>query len=599
MKVSTGLILALSIVLACSNGADRHSTPAGAPAETAPASVSLHPTAAWLLACRSGQDGFGWFPGDSAFVSTTGMALEALADLGALDSLSGKENLITWLRSRQGADGGFSESEGWYGAGFKLPWGSESALEPTYWALRGLQLLDAAPADPEKAAAFILARQKRSGAYDASEYTLGQPDEGTYTTCWALQALRILGQPAPEPARSVAWLRAQQHTTFRRGGFGLSPDNFYFSTVLGTYYGVQALAVLGAAPEDPDSARHFLLSDFGQEPDGGFETGHGDGWNGYDHYSRMEDTQAAVAALALLGRPLSDSDTSRAARPATDCAAWIAGTQNRDGGFGRFGVTDQTPLAPPSELRATWAAVRALTLLGRPVPRPAEPLPPVEPFKVHACVNRHPVVNCDDPMDVWAFRRIAAPIYYHFLASTGSQTEAIGMLSRWTRAAVGPENYQGERRNLRARRYLTHSWGQCGTMSLVLQALATSVDHAARGAYAFGDANCEVLLQEDGWDKPHWVDFIPFTNEFIPSGTLTPEGTRNGWSALDLVINSRIREKNLNYISLTRLGDHRYWRVWMQAVDVTTGRLTDEACIDTSMTYGGAVPLKMYPGGSW
>lgn len=597
MKYRFCSILTLMLLFACSGSSDRQTS--GTLTQTDSTSESgAHPTVSWILACRAGQGGFGWFPGDSAFTSTTGMAVEALAKLGALENLGGRDSLVLWLQNRQGADGGFSEAVGYYGAGYVLPWGSESALEPTFWALRALEMLGANPVSPEKAAAFIRARQKASGAFDASEYTLGEPDEGVYSTCWAVQALRILDQPVPDSNRVVSWLRAQQNTTFRRGGFALSPDNFYFATPLGTYYAVQALAALGASPDDPERARRFLLSEFGQEPDGGFEMGHGDGWNGYDHDSRMEDTQASVAALALLGYPLSDSDTSRAARPASDCAAWVTGTQNRDGGFGRFGVTGQTPVKSPSEMRATWAAVTALSLLGRDIPRPAEPVPPVEPFQVHECVHLHPVVNCSDPMDVWAFRRIAAPIYYHYLASTGSQSEAVGMLSRWVRAAVGPESFQGERRNFRARRHLMHSWGQCGTMSIVLQALAASVDHAARGAYAYGDANCEVLLREESWDKEHWVCFIPFTNEFIPSGLETPEGTRNGWSALDLVINSHLRQKNLNYISLTRLGDHRYWRVWMQAVD-SSGALGLEARLDTSMTYGDSIPRLMYPGESW
>jgi hypothetical protein len=250
-------------------------------------------------------------------------------------------------------------------------------------------------------------------------------------------------------------------------------------------------------------------------------------------------------------------------------------------------------------MRATWGAVRTLTLLGRPVPRPASPRPPEEPFKPHTVVHRHPLLNCDDPVDVWAFRRIAAPIYYRYLDETGSETRAIGMLSRWVRAAVGPENLAGGKRDMRARRYLMHSWGQCGTMSLVLQALAASVDHASRGAYAFGDANAEVLVREKDWDRAHWVCYIPFTNEYVDPGLVTPEGRRNGWSALDLAIDYSLRAKNLNYISKIRLGDDRYWRVWMQTINDTTGTLGPEFKIDTTMTYESEIARQVYPGETW
>ncbi|MFH1068544.1 MAG: prenyltransferase/squalene oxidase repeat-containing protein [Candidatus Glassbacteria bacterium] len=571
--------------------------PSQAPAP--PAAAGPHPTVEWILACRAPAGGFGWYPGDSAFSSTTGMALEALRDLGALDRVEDTENLVAWLRARQQLDGGFIEKADYYGRSSDLPWGSQSALEPTYWALRALSLLNASPADPEAAARFIAARQMEDGAFDASEYAGRAVEVATYSTYWAVAALKELGRPVPDSAKVVAWLGDQQNTIAARGGFTLSPDGFRFSSVPGTGYAVAALALLGAGPDRPAEVKHFLLSSYGQEAEGGFELGHGDNWNNYDHYSRTVDTYHAVNALSLIGLPLSDTDTSRASRPASDCAAWLASVENPDGGFARFGVNEQVRVLPPGEMQATWQAVRTFTLLGQPVPRPASPMPPQEKIAVPADMRyRHPAIDFDDPADIWAYRRIALPVYEQALAQTGSRVEAVGMLSRWARAAVGPENEASDRK-VEGRRKLAHGWGQCGTMSWLVQALAASVDYPARGAYVSADANAEALVKEDWWDKPHWVCYIPFTNEWIDPQLETPEGTRDGWSALDLAINLHLRTRDYNYISLTHLGDEHYWRVWVELIDAENGRWGDDVKIDTSMTYTGEVPEKVYPGGSW
>ena len=573
------------------------SKPGQAPVAETP-EAGPHPTLQWILACRSGMEGFGWFPGDSAFTGTTGMALEALADLGALESFPGKDELVRWLKARQQADGGFIEKVDYYGKGINLPWGTQSALEPTFWAVRALNLLGARPDRPEAAAAFIAKRQTDNGAFEAFEYARDAVKVATYSTFWAVAALKELGLPVPDSAKVVEWVRDQQNTIDRRGGFALSPDGFFFSSTQATYYAVATLALLGAAPERPVEVKRFLLSTHGQEANGGFELGHGDNWNNHDHFSRMKDTYCGVSTLGLLGMPLSDSDTSRAARPAGDCAAWIGSVQNPDGGFSRFGATTQTPLLTPSEMMATCQAVRTLTLLGRPVPRPAEPQPPAEKMDISPMQHRHPGIDFDDPVEVWAFRRIAAPIYDKYLRETGSQIAAIGMLSRWVREATGPEN-QAADRHIEGRKALMHGWGQCGTMSWLLQTLSASVDHPARGAYVFGDANCEVLVREKEWDKPHWICYIPFTNEYVDPEMPAPDGTRNGWSALDLVIDHDLRVRDYIYESKTILGDHRYWRVWIEAINDTSGAWGEDSKIDTTMNYTSPAALALYPGGSW
>jgi prenyltransferase beta subunit len=568
------------------------------PEKTQARPAGPHPTVQWILACRAGQGGFGCFPGDSAFTTRTGMALEALSDLRALDKLEGQDVLVQWLRARQNADGGFFDKADFYGKGKTLAWGTISALEPTFRAVRALKLLGAEPSRPEAAADFIAARRLPVGGFDSYEYSLGAAKAALYSTYWAVAALKDLGAPVPDSAGLVEWVKSQQDTKALRGGFSLSEDGFFFSTTQGSFYGVATLELLGAKPERPCEVKKFLLSSYGQEPDGGFELGHGDNWNNHNHNSRMKDTYAAVSALQLLDKPLADTDTSRAARPAADCASWVASVQNPDGGFARFGVTDQTPLPTPSEMSATWQAVRTLALLGQPVPVPERPVTPQEDVSIPPMKHRHPSIDFDDPVEVWAFRRIAAPVYEHFLQRTGSRIAAVGMLSRWVREATGPEN-QASDRHKEGRRALFHGWGQCGTMSLLLQSLAASVDHPARGAYVFADANAEVMIREDRWEKPHWVCYVPFTNEWIDPGLVTPEGTLNGWSALDLAIVFAARHRDYNYISMTKLGDHRYRRVWIENIDAVKGAWGRDSKIDTSMTYGGTAAELLYPDRSW
>ncbi len=568
------------------------------PRQSAAGSEGPHPTIGWINACRAGGGGFGWFPGDSAHTSTTGMALEALDALGALGELANRQELIAWLRARQQSDGGFIEKDGYFGRGKTLPWGSQSSLEATFWGVRALDLLGSAPPDPAATAKFIAARQQESGAFDAAEYAGKTVESATYTSYWAVGALKTLGLPVPDSTGLVGWLREQQETKALHGGLSLSPDGFLFSSVQGTGYAVATLSLLGAAPKRPAEVKKFLLSSRGQEADGGFELGHGDNWNNYDHYSRTADTWHAVRALSLLGLPLSESDTSRAARPASDCAAWLASVQNPDGSFARFAASEQTPVRPPGEMQASWQAVRTLGLLGKPVPRPANPVPPREEIIIPTMKYRHPAINFDDPVEIWAYRRLAEPVYREALERTGSKIEAIGAVSRWARNAVGPENHAHDRK-VEGRGKLAHGWGQCGTMSWLVQALAASIDYPARGAYVDGDANVEVKIREDGWDKAHWVCYIPFTNEWINPGLQTREGTLNGWSALDIAINYHTNKRDYIYPSLTKLGDFRYWRVWIELIDPVAGAWGPDTRIDTSMTYSSDGALTAYPGGSW
>jgi hypothetical protein len=57
--------------------------------------------------------------------------------------------------------------------------------------------------------------------------------------------------------------------------------------------------------------------------------------------------------------------------------------------------------------------------------------------------------------------------------------------------------------------------------------------------------------------------------------------------------------RDFNYISLTRLGDHRYRRVWIENIDAEKGAWGRDSKIDTSMTYAGEVVELLYPDQSW
>ncbi|MEA1997205.1 MAG: prenyltransferase/squalene oxidase repeat-containing protein, partial [Gemmatimonadota bacterium] len=321
-KIFSAMLVSLAMMLTVCKGPEEEQV-GTARSEVAPVVESAgkgkpagkkHPTKAWILACRVHGRGFGCFPGDSAFVTRTGMACEALDEMGELESLPGKEELVAWLKSRQQPDGGFLEAGDYY-KNKLLPWGSMSALEPTYWAVKTLRLLGAEPERPQDAARFVKARQMPGGAFDSYEigWNRVRTSEMLYSTFWGVGALKELGVPVPDSARIVEWIRSKQDTSTDMGGFNLGDKILAYYTAQGTYYAVRTLALLGAEPgRSAAIVKKFLLSDRGQEADGGFEMGHGDDWNNYDHYSRMVDTYAAVCALALLGTPLSDSDSSRA-----------------------------------------------------------------------------------------------------------------------------------------------------------------------------------------------------------------------------------------------------------------------------------------------
>jgi len=556
--------------------------------------MNLHPTAQWVLACRVGNTGFGCYPGDNAFTSRTGMALETLGILGALRNLRSKSALLEWLHSRQQPDGGFLEAEDFYN-GKQLPGDSQSVLEATYWAVKSMQLLGSAPSDPKAVERFILSKLNENGGFDAFEYAFGGASEALYTTFWALGTLQILEAPIPNHLKTLGWIESMGETKGQRGGYALSNGNWRYSSVAGCYYALRCLEILRAKSQKAEKVRTYLLSEYGQEPDGGFEVGHHKEWD-QNHYSRTEDTYYAVSALKMLGQPLSDLDSSRAKRPRSDCIAWVSSIQNPDGGFGRIGINEHTPLPSPSEMRATWHAVKTLHSLEVQVPRPSKAVIPVSELEVYVPKFRHPCVDGDDAAEVWAYRRIALPIYEHFLEVTGSQIEAIGRINRWASAAIGPHNgawiTQG-------RGILMHGWGQCGTMSWLLQQLVTSIGFPARASFIIADVNCEILIQEDHWEKGHWCLYIPFTHEHPLPILETPEGEKNGWSVLDMVVDHRLRMDDPSRPRPTRIESRLFREVKVELIDPATGEFGEMLPMDLTTTYSSPVAQRLYPGESY
>ena len=592
-----GIMLCL-LILSCGTGRD---VGENAVEQDFQAAGGVHPVARWVMACRVPGQGFGCFPGDSAFVTRTGMACEVLSQLGCLDLIEDREELAEWIQSKQNDDGGYREADDYY-RGKILPWGTTSALEPTWWALKTLKLLGAEPDNPSLTADFIHARQLPEGAF--TSYELGWNSTRTkamsYSTDWAVSSLRELGEPVPDSAKVVEFLQQLQSPEDGCGGFRLGDLQFTIYVTQAGYHAVRALNLLGAGPLRPQALRNFLFSHHGQETDGGFECGHGDQWNNFDHYSRAIDTYSAIRTLVLLGTPLSDDDSSRASKPAGDCARWLCSLQNNDGGFARFGVTEQTPVPSPSEMAATWYAVMALGELGRQIPGPANSVEPVNEVQSHKLKYLYPTIKGDDPVDVWAYRRIAQPIHDYYLRQTGSRIAAVGWLSKWVRCAVAPMNAAF---CTGGRSLLMHGFGQCAQMSLMLQQLAISVDYPGRYTRTYscvgGDVNCEIRIREEGWDKAHWCLFIPFSNEYMDPNVPTPEGKCNGWSGLDCLTFQKLKRRQLNFQSTSKLGDHCFSTLYIETIDYENGKWGEEVTFDTTFTYRSELVKKFYPGESW
>ncbi|MFP4522050.1 MAG: prenyltransferase/squalene oxidase repeat-containing protein, partial [Fibrobacterota bacterium] len=194
---------------------------------------TTHPSASWIIAGRNGNGGFGCYPGDYGYTSRTGMALLALRDLGALDRLENKKELVSWLLARQNPDGGFYESENYYSgsqaAGVpEMPWASSSGLQPTLWAVRALKILGKEIPNKKKIAGFVnklsLIKFPEKNSSEEEKYCLVPIKEeihapfssfeasakkgfGTlYSAYWALSILKEIGRELPPPEQIFRYM---------------------------------------------------------------------------------------------------------------------------------------------------------------------------------------------------------------------------------------------------------------------------------------------------------------------------------------------------------------------------------------------------------
>ncbi|MEZ5101329.1 MAG: prenyltransferase/squalene oxidase repeat-containing protein [Thermoleophilia bacterium] len=238
-----------------------------------------------------------------------GLLLALLAASGAAPAGAAPpspERAIAYLQARQQPDGGFAEP------------GGRSDPGLTAWVVLGL---DAAGIDP---AAVV--RDGRS----AADYLAGKP----YPAATDLE-LRILALVALH--RDVSGLADQLARLSRRTG-SIGP------TVNSTIWGILALRAAGRPV--PAAAVRYLLG--AQAANGGFSWFKGGAPD-------TNDTAAAVRALLAAGKPAS-------ARPIRRALAFLAANVRRDGGV---------PLEPgdPSDAQSTAWTIEAVRAAGRTPPR--------------------------------------------------------------------------------------------------------------------------------------------------------------------------------------------------------------------------------------
>ncbi len=473
----------------------------------------LHPTAAWVLACQNENGGFGAFPGDIPAVRPTAWAVQALSDLGV--AIPRREAIAQFAASRQNEDGGF------LGRPWGLRWTDQSTLVNSSHAVRALQALGAPVPRPAALARFVHSCQRDDGPFAEP---FGPEPAGLCREIWfALDILRTLGTEIPRRAKLITFLRKMQLEGIRGdGGFMLgdvpswgtvaeaerakaaraqsyldpgSEDTRAIPVSVGyvsaTHYAVRALALLGGSPARPNPAIDFLCAQ--RHASGGFVTGMGD-YGAYHDRSegRMADTCQALSGL----RTLADlgSDDGGAAGwdefltsgrvDVEGCAAWIACCQNSDGGFARW--PDAT--SRPSDMEATSHALRALSLLGRPVPRPAAPAPARReqlPPEVEFALSSAFFQPCQPGQGLY-LHRIVAPIRAARKTDEGTALALMRWVNQHMAFGVNPRNEAGL--------LIEDAFGACGPQARALIGLLEAAGIPGRFLMVDGHCTAEGLI---------------------------------------------------------------------------------------------------------
>jgi hypothetical protein len=128
--------------------------------------------------------------------------------------------------------------------------------------LLGLPLEDLAP----HFTGYLDSRRRENGSFNNSPAADGS-DGHAMNTWWGLQALAVLGRAEEKKTETIAWLRECQQ---RGGGFTWNPKPEFAGVedVAYTWAALRALKLLGAVPRDPEACIRWICSL--ANSDGGF-----------------------------------------------------------------------------------------------------------------------------------------------------------------------------------------------------------------------------------------------------------------------------------------------------------------------------------------
>jgi len=475
--------------------------------------VERHATVEWMRRCQNSDGGFGSFPGDISAIRPTACAAEALQSLGA--TVPDAEKVADYVARQQKPDGTF------LGRQWGTRWRDQSTLVNSHYAVRALRALGHPVPRRRALVQFVLSRQRPDGAFLEDLYP--EREAPCREAFYAIDILQAVDAQVPRSSDLVGFLHYMQTDEIRHdGGFmndappdwevhrdlsqrSVSSDGYKdpgpedtraipakVGYTNATYFAIAALSLLGSSPPDRDAAVKFLRSE--QHTSGGFLSGMGDYGAFHDATEgRMYDTYRALAALRLLARGSGESGESawRAFLSSgqvdtVKCAAWIQSCQNPDGGFARR----LDSISRASDMEATYHAVAALTLLGKPVPQPQRQRPPQTETLPADVKHEHssPYFQPDQPGQALYLHRIVAPIRS---AYGTDEATALGLMHWVKQHIVFATNYRNE-----AALIIEDETSNCGGISRCLTGLLEAAGIPAR--FLMVQGHCVTEAHIDG-----------------------------------------------------------------------------------------------------
>lgn len=264
-----------------------------------------------------------------AGLHTTFYAVKTLSILGSdFDKLKILRFTETYFNEE--LDGGFSDHPGM---------GSNTRF--TFDAVSVLNLIGNSPLSKPDVESFIQKMQNDDGGFGENNKS------NTESTFRSILALNALGAEIHDYKKTISYLRNNQNTD---GGFGFTDKSF--STGAYSYRALRALSILGSEPIMKDKAVEYFRSL--QNPDGGFGNYFGEG------DSDLGSTYRAIRALNILKSSPNNQDAAE---------NFILSSQNPNGGFKR---SPNDNFAPQNFSRSifTYDAVLGLKYLNRPINDP-------------------------------------------------------------------------------------------------------------------------------------------------------------------------------------------------------------------------------------